>query len=372
MNFRTTLGLGTVLLGLTAGLLVGGMAVVCMQAKPADVPYRFDAAGELIRPEGYREWVYVGTPLTPNDMNRGNAPFPEFHAVYIDPDSYDHWKKTGAFRDGTILMKELITVGVKKASSGKGYFMGDFIGLEATIKSKERFPDEPGNWAYFSFGHELPLAKAATAFPSTDCNSCHEDNANDDWVFTQFYPVLRAAKGGVAARAGDKVHDGANCPKCKATLKRFEEVKEPVKGAVPTNKDDLFAFVKAGEHRAWTHESALRETDAPHGTYVVAYLNSILEKSMKAGIDTHPVGSAAVKEMFDESRDPAGWAVSVKVKPDSDGGNGWYWYETTSNVDANAIPVRGTRTGEGLGAGICIGCHGRFGSDYVVIGYPFE
>ena len=45
-------------------------------------------------------------------------------------------------------------VGSKAATSGKGYFMGDFIGLEATIKSKREFPDEPGNWAYFSFTDE--------------------------------------------------------------------------------------------------------------------------------------------------------------------------------------------------------------------------
>ena len=32
--------------------------------------------GELQRPTGYREWVYVGTPVTPNDMNGGKAAFP--------------------------------------------------------------------------------------------------------------------------------------------------------------------------------------------------------------------------------------------------------------------------------------------------------
>ena len=31
-----------------------------------------------------REWIYIGTPLTPNDMNGGDAPFQEFHAVSID------------------------------------------------------------------------------------------------------------------------------------------------------------------------------------------------------------------------------------------------------------------------------------------------
>ena len=109
--------------------------------------------GELQRPVGYREWIYVGTPLTPNDMNEGHAAFPEFHNVYIDPISWAHWKETGEFREGTILIKELVAVGSKAAVSGNGYFQGDFVGLEATIKSSEHFPDEPGNWAYTAFQH---------------------------------------------------------------------------------------------------------------------------------------------------------------------------------------------------------------------------
>jgi hypothetical protein len=171
---------------------------------------KFDADGNLLRPTGYREWVFVGTPLTPNDMNGGMAPFPEFHAVYIDPDSWAHYKKTGEFRDGTILVKELISVGSKQATSGVGYFMGEYLGLEAAVKSKAHFPDEPGNWAYHSFttpgspmeGDEMrkqihagaPLKEKAKAFPTAVCAACHVASAGEDMVFTQFYPVLRAAK----------------------------------------------------------------------------------------------------------------------------------------------------------------------------------
>ena len=63
---------------------------------------KFNASGEMIRPEGAREWIYVGTPLTPNSLNPPQAPFPEFHSVYIDPESWAHYKKTGQFRDGTV------------------------------------------------------------------------------------------------------------------------------------------------------------------------------------------------------------------------------------------------------------------------------
>jgi hypothetical protein len=43
--------------------------------------YKFDGSGKLLQPKGYREWVFVGSPLTPNDMNNGKAAFPEFHHV---------------------------------------------------------------------------------------------------------------------------------------------------------------------------------------------------------------------------------------------------------------------------------------------------
>ena len=165
--------------------------------------------GQLERPTGYREWVYVGTPVTPNDLNDGKAAFPEHHNVYIDPESWAHWKKTGEFREGTILMKELVSVGSKAAVSGNGYFQGDFIGLEATIKSKKHFPDEPGNWAYYSFStpDHKTLATEARAFPAASCNGCHAGAAADDWVFTQYYPVLRAGKASGEEGTGGRRSD---------------------------------------------------------------------------------------------------------------------------------------------------------------------
>lgn len=152
--------------------------------------------GQLERPTGYREWVYVGSPVTPHDMNGGKAAFPEFHNVYIDPKSWAHWKKTGNFREDTILIKELVSVGSKSSASGKGYFMGSFLGLEATIKSKKRYPNEPGNWAYYSFSSKdhKTLNKTAAKLPTASCNACHQASAAEDWVFTQHYPVLRAGK----------------------------------------------------------------------------------------------------------------------------------------------------------------------------------
>src|SRR5262245_14288398 len=84
------------------------------KAKAARV--EFTADGKLKQPVGYRKWVYVGEVITPNDMNDGEASFPEFHSVYMDPESFAEYEKTGKYRDGTVLVKELSSVGSKKRS----------------------------------------------------------------------------------------------------------------------------------------------------------------------------------------------------------------------------------------------------------------
>jgi hypothetical protein len=40
-------------------------------------------------------------------------------------------------------------------------------------------------------GQSLVSAKAQ---PTAACNACHQQSAAEDWVFSQFYPVLREAK----------------------------------------------------------------------------------------------------------------------------------------------------------------------------------
>ncbi|HEX4607377.1 MAG TPA: cytochrome P460 family protein, partial [Urbifossiella sp.] len=149
-------------------------AASAQPAAPAPL-VEFTADGKLKQPVGYRQWVYVGTPLTPNDMNGGEAAFPEFHSVYMDPESFAHYAKTGEYRDGTVIVKDLIGVGTKEATSGKGYFMGEYTGLEVSIKDAKRFKDEPGNWAYFSFGHKLPLKADVAKNATAACNRCHQD-----------------------------------------------------------------------------------------------------------------------------------------------------------------------------------------------------
>lgn len=177
--------------------LITTVALLGQSSLFAQDAYQLNERGEMIRPTDYRTWVFVGAPITPNDLNDGKAAFPEIHNVYIDPTSYAEYKATGKFREGTVLIKELVSLGTKTAESGNGYFSGEFLGLEALVKSKNNFAKEPGNWSFFSFTNpKTGVLKANAAAMSTGaCNSCHGATGADDYVFTQYYPVLRAAKG---------------------------------------------------------------------------------------------------------------------------------------------------------------------------------
>ncbi|MDH3740816.1 MAG: cytochrome P460 family protein [Hyphomicrobiales bacterium] len=190
--------------GIALAVLIGGAWPTNAQDSGYTPAFTADKALKLPDGKIWREWPFVGSLVTPNALNGGEAGFPEHHMIYIDPVSWAHYKKTGKFREGTVLAKELTLVrapdganenGSTDEVSGTGYFMGDYSGFEITIKSKKLYPDEPGNWAYYTFGHQPePYNATAMKQPAEACNGCHEASAAEDFVFTQFYPVLRAAR----------------------------------------------------------------------------------------------------------------------------------------------------------------------------------
>jgi mono/diheme cytochrome c family protein len=340
-----------------------------------DISYfAMNSNGDLERPQDYRTWVYVGTPVTPNDMNNGKAAFPELHNVYIDPMSYEHWKKSGTFRDGTILIKELVSVGTKAAVSGNGYFMGEFIGLEATIKSTKYFPEEPGNWAYFSFTNpEGDLKDTGKAFNTNQCNSCHNASAADDFVFTQYYPVLSAAKGvGENTIPENAARRKAGQAKAFSDAGLWDAMGPTPEGLtleIPLGKEQLFAYLKSGKYKSYTNqEAAAHPSLGPHqklGLPVRVFMNDIIAKSLEDGNEEHPLGSVVVKEMFKADNTPNGWAVMAKTHDKADGGNGWFWYEVANDTDADKIVAIGN------GVEGCVSCH-TIGKDMVRTSFPLK
>src|SRR5215475_6202353 len=70
----------------------------------------FNPDGTMQLPTGFRKWVFVGAPLTPNALNNGRANFPEYHHVYIEQKNVDVYLQTGEFPEGTVIVKELTRV----------------------------------------------------------------------------------------------------------------------------------------------------------------------------------------------------------------------------------------------------------------------
>jgi hypothetical protein len=156
----------------------------------------YTASGDLILPKNFHEWIYLGSPLTPNALNNGKAGFPEYHNVYIEPGSYEIYQKTNEFPEGTIFFKELqLTLpgqnpdGSRTEPSGRGYFPGPFNGADVTVKDAKRYAATNG-WGYYNFNHHEPKAPTASVKPIGECAYCHIASAKKDEVWTQFYPLL--------------------------------------------------------------------------------------------------------------------------------------------------------------------------------------
>jgi hypothetical protein len=161
------------------------------QAARASGP-RYDADGMLFRPQDFESWVFVGasTGLSYQKFtSSGRAS--NFHNVYILPEAYQAYRRTGKFPEKTMLALAIYRPSEKVSPAKGGYFEGDFEALEVAVKDHEKFSE---GWSYYSFsedGQQLPRARA---FPKEMCYSCHVTHGAEDNVFVQFYPVLRQLK----------------------------------------------------------------------------------------------------------------------------------------------------------------------------------
>jgi hypothetical protein len=190
---------------ITVSIATVGIATTLLAQSPSSsgeraqrcYPPEYTSSGELILPKNFHEWIYVGSPLTPNALNGGMANFPEFHNVYMEPCSYVKYQQTKAFPEGTIFFKELqLTLppaenpdGSRTEPSGRGYFPGPYNGADATVKDTKRYAGTSG-WGYYNFNHHEPKAPTAKVKPQTECAYCHQASAKKDEVWTQFYPQL--------------------------------------------------------------------------------------------------------------------------------------------------------------------------------------
>jgi len=138
-------------------LLAATIAVSAQETKPAP---QFTADGKLKRPADYREWVYVtsGVGMSYSAM-AGSMQSPAFDNVFVRPESYRAFMRTGKWPDGTMFVLELRASSDQGSILKSGRFQKDVVAIEASVKDERRFPEK---WAYFGFDAD---GKTAGAMP---------------------------------------------------------------------------------------------------------------------------------------------------------------------------------------------------------------
>ena len=180
-------------------VIVGFVALQRVNAKPGEAPDapRFNQKGELLPPEDYRDWVYLTTGLDMSYSDQGGMkagpaaatgePLP-FDNVFVKPESYREFQRTGAWPDKTMLVIEVRMSKTKVHPNQHGYVQSDRVALEAAVKDVKRFGEK--KWAYFSLLENRKPAPAE-AMPPSHCWDCHNANGAVDNTFVQFYPTLK-------------------------------------------------------------------------------------------------------------------------------------------------------------------------------------
>lgn len=157
----------------------------------------YNADGELLLPENYDTWVFVGTNLGLGYIDEPAVQPEAFHNVYMEPDAYASFMETGDFALLTQFLFEVRTAESREESGevNAGVFNGTLKAVEMSVKDANR-PTREGSveeWAYYNFSmKDGVLNTSAKAFPDATCWQCHEDHAGYDHVWVQLYPRLKA------------------------------------------------------------------------------------------------------------------------------------------------------------------------------------
>jgi Cytochrome P460 len=142
------------------------------------------AGDTLVRPDGYREWIYLSSGLGMN-YNASTMGPQLFTNVFVAPWAYREFVATGKWPEKSIFVVEERAAETRGSINRAGHFQTDLAGIGVEVKDSARFPDK---WAYFGFGVG---DKTAPRNPTPACWQCHEDNAAVEHSFVQFYPTLK-------------------------------------------------------------------------------------------------------------------------------------------------------------------------------------
>ncbi len=149
----------------------------------SDLP-QYTSADEFLRPEGYRQWIFLSSRLRVNSK----APSGEretFGDVFVSRPAYRQFLATGSWPDKTVFVLERRMSWSKTSAGILDHYETNLMGISVEVKDTARFAEK---WAYFSFDSS---AKTAKANSKAMCWQCHNGGGAVENTWVQFYPTLK-------------------------------------------------------------------------------------------------------------------------------------------------------------------------------------
>lgn len=171
---------GAALLGTAAALMAGPDDALRVPA----VDYR-------------AEWVQLGTfslaaDAPADDPAEGAR---ELHVVHAPPEAVAHYRRTGEFPDGAMLLKEVFAAATEPLTTGFASYPGALTARFVMVRDADdseagRSPLWGDGWGWALYeGAETEVT--VTTDYRDDCLACHEPARATGLVYVQGYPVLR-------------------------------------------------------------------------------------------------------------------------------------------------------------------------------------
>lgn len=173
-------------------LLIGAGAAHGQMADNPFVDGIVSGDGSIRLPEDFRtNFVMLGAWSVAGDADANGGI--DLHVVYAPKNAVEGYRQSGAFPDGTVLVKELFTTKTESLTTGEATRAAGNAGHFVMVKDDAgRFPGnslwgDGWGWSFFEAGDP---ARAVTEDYESECLGCHEPARPTDLVYVQGYPVL--------------------------------------------------------------------------------------------------------------------------------------------------------------------------------------
>src|ERR1700737_486368 len=104
---------------------------LCLAASALAQQYTKD--GELVMPKDYREWIFLSSGIGMT-YSGGASQNPAFENVFVDPEAYRRFLKTGTWPDKTVMVLEVRSSESRVSINKNGRVQTNVAAVEAHVK----------------------------------------------------------------------------------------------------------------------------------------------------------------------------------------------------------------------------------------------